>query len=107
MGVAIALEVEEAHADVQASKQHGKLTAGDARAQFESTSSDAIKSVLKLQRSTASSGQGMDSTRLLPSLWTSKPQGDRFSPADGFHKFEELRSTNRRAVQFPSGKPKT
>lgn len=90
--VLLALDIEEAHQDVQATMAYPSLQPGDRRTQSELEGSlpKSVNSVVKLSRVPGKVPPGMDATCLLPSLWTSKSLGDTLAPADGLHSFDEL-----------------
>lgn len=108
--VLIGLEIEEAHQDVRAKVAHPSAVAGDRRNQVQMDGSvpAAIESVVKLQRVPGRTAHGLEDTRVLPSLWTAKSQGDILQPQDGMHTFDELRARARASgrlgeVSFTSG----
>jgi len=90
--VRIALEVEEAHQDIQATVAHPVVQPGDRRTQAQ-TGGDLphkVDSVVKLKRVPGKAAQGMTDQRVLPSLWQAKSLSSDPIP-EGMHSFEELR----------------
>mmetsp|Transcript_10571 Transcript_10571/g.20384 ORF Transcript_10571/g.20384 Transcript_10571/m.20384 type:complete len:756 (-) Transcript_10571:31-2298(-) len=90
--VRIALEVEEAHQDVQATVAHPVVQPGDRRtqAQIGGDLPNKVESVVKLKRVPGKAAQGMSDQRVLPSLWQAKSLSSDPIPK-GMHSFEELR----------------
>jgi len=88
----VALDVEEAHQDVQASVAHPVVTPGDRRsqAQIDGDLPDKVESVVKLKRVPGKAVAGMEDRRVLPNLWQAKSLSSEPVP-DGFHSFDELR----------------
>lgn len=95
--VMVALEVEEAHQDLVAKIAHPIVTPGDRRslAQIEGSTTEAIKSVIKVQSSPGKSMPGLDHTRVLPSLWTTNMSDSMTSPPAGSHTFDELKARSK------------
>lgn len=97
--VHVALEIDEAHQDVRAKVAHKIVVPGDRRTQgqIDGTSGDSIESVVKLSRHPGSRIQGLEDTRVLPSLWIAKSAGEmNVSMADGMHSMEDLKAPARR-----------
>jgi len=91
--VLLALDIDEAHQDVIAKEAHPVVAPGDTRtqAQIEGSLPEKVDSVVKLQRVPGRTVQGLEDTRILPSLWTAKPLGEVSKPPDNFHPFSELK----------------
>jgi len=90
--VRIALEVDEAHQDIQANVAHPVVQPGDRRtqAQIGGDLPHKVDSVVKLKRVPGKAAQGMADQRVLPSLWQAKSLSSDPMP-EGMHSFEELR----------------
>mmetsp|Transcript_9137 Transcript_9137/g.27012 ORF Transcript_9137/g.27012 Transcript_9137/m.27012 type:complete len:746 (-) Transcript_9137:126-2363(-) len=101
--ILLALEVEEAHQDVQASVAHPIVQPGDRRteAQLHGDLPNKVESVVKLKRVPGKAIQGMEDKRVLPSLWQAKSLSSDPVP-DGFHTFDELRGKGGRGRGDPS-----
>jgi len=99
--VLLALEIEEAHQDMQAKKSHPVVQPGDRRtqAEIEGTLPAAVDSIVKLQRSSGRIASGLSDRKVLPSLWTGKSLGDLSAVSDGLHSFAELNSSGRRPAR--------
>mmetsp|Transcript_60100 Transcript_60100/g.135523 ORF Transcript_60100/g.135523 Transcript_60100/m.135523 type:complete len:750 (-) Transcript_60100:74-2323(-) len=91
--VLIALEVEEAHQDVQANVAHPIVQPGDRRSesQINGDLPNKVDSVVKLKRVPGKGVSGMEDKRMLPSMWAAKSLSSDPTP-DGFHTFDELRA---------------
>lgn len=111
--VMVTLEIEEAHQDVRAKVAHKLVVPGDRRTQgqIDGTAGESIESVVKLARHPGSKVQGLEDTRVLPSLWTAKAAGEiNVAMADGMHSMDELKAPapprrpagGRRAAADPS-----
>jgi hypothetical protein len=90
--VRIALEVDEAHQDIQANVAHPVVQPGDRRTQTQIGGDlpHKVDSVVKLKRVPGKAAQGMSDQRVLPSLWQAKSLSSDPMP-EGMHSFEELR----------------
>mmetsp|Transcript_88847 Transcript_88847/g.287719 ORF Transcript_88847/g.287719 Transcript_88847/m.287719 type:complete len:746 (+) Transcript_88847:99-2336(+) len=90
--ILLALDVEEAHQDVQANVAHPLVKPGDRRsqAQIDGDLPSKVESVVKLKRVPGKTMQGMEERRVLPSMWQAKSLSSDPLP-EGFHSFEELR----------------
>eukprot|EP00928_Gymnodinium_smaydae_P071020 TRINITY_DN5470_c0_g6_i1.p1 TRINITY_DN5470_c0_g6~~TRINITY_DN5470_c0_g6_i1.p1 ORF type:complete len:756 (+),score=222.14 TRINITY_DN5470_c0_g6_i1:179-2446(+) len=106
--VLVGLEIEAAHQDSVAKVSHPTVVAGDKRSQAEidGTQANAVQSVVKLQGTPGKQHEGLDETRVLPSLWTASfPDGEQ-ATGDGMHTFDELKAPTRgrggrRGLQAP------
>eukprot|EP00416_Gambierdiscus_australes_P013283 CAMPEP_0171135954 /NCGR_PEP_ID=MMETSP0766_2-20121228/130658_1 /TAXON_ID=439317 /ORGANISM="Gambierdiscus australes, Strain CAWD 149" /LENGTH=745 /DNA_ID=CAMNT_0011599471 /DNA_START=12 /DNA_END=2249 /DNA_ORIENTATION=+ len=90
--VTLALDVEEAHQDVQATVAHPLVQPGDRRsqAQIDGDLPDKVDSVVKLKRVPGKTVQGMEDRRVLPNLWQAKSLSSDPVP-EGFHSYDEIR----------------
>jgi len=91
--ITLALDVEEAHQDVQATVAHPVVQPGDRRsqAQLDGDLPDKVESVVKLKRVPGKVATGMQDRRVLPNMWQAKSLSGDTLP-EGFHSFDELNS---------------
>jgi hypothetical protein len=94
--VLVAIEVEEAHQDSSAKVAHALVAPGDRRnqAQLDGASGGPINSVVKLQGHPGKPMQGLEDTRILPSLWTAVYENS--AVPEGMHSFEEIKHSQTR-----------
>jgi len=93
--VTVALEIEEAHQDLVARVAHPLVTPGDRRTQQQIDGGVAgpVQSIVKLQGTPGKPLQGLEDTRILPSLWTAHYEGqtEDMSGTEGMFTWEELK----------------
>jgi len=107
--IILALDIEEAHQDVQATVAHPLVAPGDRRSQnqIEGAGPAPVTSVVKLQRAPGRKAPGpLEDLRVLPSMWTATSLSDKTSKKDGMHSFDELGS-RRGDHTSPAGSPGT
>lgn len=90
--ILLALEIEEAHQDVQAMISHPVVQPGDRRTQalIDGDLPQKVESVVKLKRSPGKAAAGMNESRILPSLWTPLSLGEQDSRFDGMKTFDDI-----------------
>jgi len=91
--ITLALDVEEAHQDVQATVSHPVVQPGDRRtqSQIDGDMPDKVESVVKLKRVPGKAVTGMEDRRVLPNLWQAKSlSGD--APPEGFHSYDDFKT---------------
>lgn len=91
--VTLALDVIEAHQDVQATVSHPIVQPGDRRtqAQLDGDLPDKVESVVKLKRVPGKGVSGMEDRRVLPNMWQAKSLSAD-PPPNGFHTYDEIAS---------------
>mmetsp|Transcript_37708 Transcript_37708/g.85718 ORF Transcript_37708/g.85718 Transcript_37708/m.85718 type:complete len:236 (-) Transcript_37708:12-719(-) len=95
--ITLALDVEEAHQDVQATVSHPIVQPGDRRtqAQIDGDLPDKVDSVVKLKRVPGKMVPGMEDRRVLPNMWQAKSLTTDPVP-NGYHSYEEIASRTSR-----------
>lgn len=101
--VPLALEIEEAQQNVTESLSHKPTSVQQLRPQTAPdvvNAQEKIDSSMKLRR--AAGNVALEDVKLLPSIWTSRPQGDITQALDGFHSFNELKVKKPHTARRPS-----
>lgn len=90
--ITLALDVEEAHQDVQASVSHPTVQPGDRRSQgqMDGDLPDKVESVVKLKRVPGKTPPGMEEKRILPNLWMAQSLSSE-PPPDGYKTYEDIK----------------